>query len=99
MDVLYINALVHGRTVKTKTGLPLLIDKIQVCYWCSKAEYDDICELLTSTPCVVKLSDDEKCYGEIIMSVADSNYATVCVVDYDKMENVPKSRVRMIKYL
>ena len=28
-----------------------------------------------------------------------SNYATLSVVDYDKMENVPRSRVRMIKYI
>ena len=44
------------------------------------------------------LSEDENCYGEIISSVADSNYVTVCVVDYYKMKNLPRSKVRMIKY-
>ena len=44
----------------------------------------------------MQLSDDEYCYGK---SSRQYNYATLSVVDYDKMENVPRSRVRMIKYI
>ena len=53
---------------------------------------------LKGTICVVHMSNDENCYREISTSVADSNYVNVRFVEYDKMENVPTSKVRMIKY-